>query len=191
MFPDRAASAELADAPSSWVDDAAGLHISSYALARPASRRAVVDLAHRAGRDGAHLSLDTASVHLLTEIGVQSFCELVEAIAADVVIANAPEAALLLRTGARRPATTYVVKDGPRPVTITPVDGERFCVPVPQVTGVTDTTGAGDAFAAGFLHSVLNGAPTRESVAAGIALASQVLKTPGATVAAPTLGGTP
>jgi sugar/nucleoside kinase (ribokinase family) len=55
---------------------------------------------------------------------------------------------------------------------------------VPPVDEVRDTTGAGDAFAAGFLSAVLEDVDAIEAVKAGHTLARRVLHEPGATLTA-------
>ena len=61
---------------------------------------------------------------------------------------------------------------------------EPLAVPLPEPSGeVADTTGAGDAFAAGFLDARLGGADDVEAVAAGHRLAAAVLGQPGAALA--------
>jgi sugar/nucleoside kinase (ribokinase family) len=89
-----------------------------------------------------------------------------------VLFANAAEARLL-GEGA---APLVVVKDGPNPVTLRP--GGTVAVPV--VEAVVDTTGAGDAFAAGFLGPWMDGADARPAAEHGIAMAATTLGIPGA-----------
>ena len=48
------------------------------------------------------------------------------------------------------------------------------------VEGVRDSTGAGDAFAAGWLSAMMEGLPLEERVARAHALARRVLTSPGA-----------
>ena len=56
-------------------------------------------------------------------------------------------------------------------------------VDVEPVTGIRDLTGAGDAFAAGFLAATLRGADPATACLEGHALAASVLTNPGAHVA--------
>jgi sugar/nucleoside kinase (ribokinase family) len=67
------------------------------------------------------------------------------------------------------------VKDGPRPVVVTQPDGRTVEVDVPPIGPVSDTTGAGDAFAAGFLVAMLEGSPADVAARSGVALAVRSL----------------
>ena len=69
-----------------------------------------------------------------------------------------------------------IVKDGPRPVRVRGSDGASE-VDVPPLPAVADSTGAGDAFAAGYLAATIRWRATvREAVAAGIASPHELLR---------------
>ena len=49
----------------------------------------------------------------------------------------------------------------------------------PPSTGVADTTGAGDAFAAGYIAAMLDGSSAVDAARAGVAVAARLLSTGG------------
>ncbi|MHB1090434.1 MAG: PfkB family carbohydrate kinase, partial [Ilumatobacteraceae bacterium] len=53
---------------------------------------------------------------------------------------------------------------------------------VPPVANILDTTGAGDAFAAGFIGSFVATGDVHSALLSGHALAGRVLRSPGATL---------
>lgn len=82
---------------------------------------------------------------------------------------------------AARGAGTVVVKDGPKDVLCHSGGMELRYRPAP-VADVVDTTAAGDSFNAGFLARWLAGARATEAMAAGAAVAAQVIRARGALV---------
>ncbi|MEM8822277.1 MAG: sugar kinase [Pseudomonadota bacterium] len=72
-----------------------------------------------------------------------------------------------------------VIKDGAGPVHLS-IEGERFILPTPPVDDIRDTTGAGDAFNAGYLAARALGHAPGAAVRSGQDLAALVLQCPGA-----------
>jgi sugar/nucleoside kinase (ribokinase family) len=180
MFPDRAAAAELADVDVRWIAGSAILHVSGYALTEPASAATVVALARAARAAGAEVSLDASSVDLQDALGDGRFLSLFGDLGPRYYVANADEAARLPVDSLVREGTVCIVKNGAESVTVYENRQPPRDVTVPPVADVRDTTGAGDALAAGVLSTVLAGAPPTIPVERGIALAATVLASAGA-----------
>ncbi len=179
MIPDRGAAAELADPPPWWVAGAVVVHAPAYALATPGPAAAVGTLFRTARDTGALTSIDVSSVDLVTRLGADALRAALTRLAPDVLIANADEAAAL---GPVPGIATTVVKAGADPTTVTGPGGAVVRVPVAPVDGVRDTTGAGDAFAAGFLTAFAVDRDASAACRAGHVLAARVLQQPGASL---------
>jgi ribokinase len=134
-----------------WLDGCDWLHLPAYSLVRdPISGAARAAVAAAAGR-GARLSMDLSSTAALAQYGPDRFTRLLAALAPDVVFGTAAEMALLgdpPGSGLAGPGLAgadLVVKLG--------TDGVRAGGQVypALATDPVDATGAGDAFAAGYL----------------------------------------
>jgi sugar/nucleoside kinase (ribokinase family) len=181
MYPDRAAAGELTDVPAGALDRAGVLHAPSYCFAAEPTATTVLRLIQQATRQGIPVSLDASSAGMIEEYGVSRYLDLVEALRPALFFANAQEAQLIDVTRPQFANTLTVVKNGAQSTTVTPVGGVPQTVPVPPSPPARDSTGAGDAFAAGFLAARLRGADPAEAARAGHEMAHSVLFSPGAT----------
>jgi sugar/nucleoside kinase (ribokinase family) len=159
FVPDRGAADRLApaDLRAAWFANAQAVHLPVYSLLGSplgdAGRRAI-ELGRAAG---ALVSLDLASVGPLLAGGRTAASELVARVAPDILFATAVEASAFLGGAPLdrllEPAAIAVIKRGPKGATVLAREGDdrlRFEVATTPVAA-TDTTGAGDAFDAGFL----------------------------------------
>ena len=72
--------------------------------------------------------------------------------------------------------TLTVVKHGAGPATVLGADGVVASVPAHDLGAVTDTTGAGDAFAAGYVVAAMGGHDVEACLAAGHDAAAGLLR---------------
>ena len=141
-----APSLEPSELDAAWLECDV-LHLSGYALLREPVSDAALLAATMARERGAHVSVDVAAWTEIRAFGPVRFRELIDVVAPDVLFATEAEWEML--GGAYLSAPTGVIKRGPRGVTIVTEDARLDLSPVEGE--VVDTTGAGDAFAAGFL----------------------------------------
>ena len=148
LASDRGVATELApeELDPGWLECDV-LHLSGYALLREPIATAARRAAGLARAHGARVSVDLAAWTEIRAFGPVQFRELLDAIAPDVLFATEAEWELL--GGAYLTTPTGVIKRGVRGVTVVTEDARLDLSPVPA--DVVDTTGAGDALAAGFL----------------------------------------
>ena len=151
---DRSMASDRGVAPSLAPDelDAAWLacdvlHLSGYALLREPVCGAALLAARFARGKGAQISVDVAAWSEIRAYGPVQFRELLDTIAPDVLFATEAEWEML--GGAYLTAPTGVIKRGARGCIVVTEDARLDLAPVDAE--VVDTTGAGDALAAGFL----------------------------------------
>jgi ribokinase len=187
MLPDRAANAALApaDLPVDELRSATHLHLSGYTLLDPGSRAAGLVALEHARAAGVSVSVDPASAAPIEAAGPRAFLDWVAN--ADMLLPNLEEAMAL--TGARGPeAAAWALARGGRDVVITLgaggalwSDGEQVeRAAAADAPAPVDSTGAGDAFTAGWLAARLDGAEPAEALAAANALAAGTLREAGA-----------
>jgi sugar/nucleoside kinase (ribokinase family) len=152
MLTDRGASTMLGHAETAWLDDVSVLHVPLYSFATPPlsdAARSLVDIAHTRG---VPVSVDLSSTALIGALGAAAVADLLATLRPAVVFANDEEARALgqsLDTVASR--SLVVVKAGADAARLLLPGRSPVEVPAVAVSHVVDTTGAGDAFAAGFL----------------------------------------
>src|SRR5690606_26193660 len=117
-----------------------------------------------AAEAGIPVTVDASSTTLLDALGPDAFRRSLADVGAAVLFANAEEAACV--GPPFPPGMLTVVKRGPDPVSLHRPDGTTATVPVPTRVAARDTTGAGDAFAAGFLVAWSSGATDVEAARA-------------------------
>jgi sugar/nucleoside kinase (ribokinase family) len=172
MFTDRGANLALGpeDLPDELLDGVTFIHVSGYALLEKVTRTAVLDLVRRSGLPW---SVDPASAAFVRDTGFLSWTA-----GATICFPNEDEADVL-EEGLLDAYEVLVLKRGRRGARVLRRGAEPVDVPVQAVTEI-DPTGAGDAFAAGYLAAMMAGGDDRACATAGLAAAAQAVGRSGA-----------
>lgn len=191
---DSSAARGLASDPSILarsLDGAGLIHLSgiTVAILSPPDREKLFETLSRARAKGAKVSFDPnirprlwnsmdevrrviPEALALTDIALPSFDD------ESAVWGDKTPRATIERLAASGIAEV-VVKDGAGLVSVWS-DGRIATVPTPEVQGIRDTTGAGDAFNAGYLAARLLGKRPEDAVTVGQMFSAEVIRHPGA-----------
>ena len=144
MFPDRGVAVTLRpdELEPRWLE-CDHLHVSGYALLAEPVKEAAVRAVELARRAGARVSVDLSSWSTIEAAGASAFRALVESLEPDVVFANEDEERLVGRSAVD---AVWIVKRGARGCSFDGVEREAL-----HVDRALDSTGAGDALAAGWI----------------------------------------
>jgi len=158
------------------------VHVSGYTLLDPGTRPAGLAALTLARERGATASVDAASAAPLRSVGGRAFLSWTRP--SDLLFANLDEARALVESPSVAPidaAKRLAAAIGGDGVVKCGADGavSASAAGVVSVGGrpatVVDPTGAGDAFAAGFLASWLDSGSAADCLAAGAALGAQAV----------------
>jgi sugar/nucleoside kinase (ribokinase family) len=169
MYVDRAANTTFtsADVPEDVWDDVTWLHLTGYSYFDDGVRPVVRGLVDEAKRRDVGVSIDPSSLGFL------------EATGRDTVLGWLADADLLFPNDDEQ---GFLALDGDRVVLTRGADGASFrgldVAALP--TEVVDTTGAGDAFCAGFLSAWVNDQSIEPALAAGARAAAACVARRGA-----------
>jgi sugar/nucleoside kinase (ribokinase family) len=183
FLTDRGANEALsrADLPEALLDGVGLVSVSGYALFAPGPRAAVLALLDAAKRRKIPFAVDPASYSWLEEAGARNFIEWTAG--ARFCFPNEEEAAVLsgsadleaqLEALALRYEAVAIKRGAAGAAAIEAKSGKRVSAPALAAT-VVDTSGAGDAFLAGFLAAYLRGEGLEAALRRGVELGSRAV----------------
>ncbi|WP_112229304.1 carbohydrate kinase family protein [Lentzea atacamensis] len=184
MLPDRGANARFSPAdldPGLLAAPNGHLHLSGYVLLDASSRPAGLAALETARNAGWTTSVDPQAAVLIHS--AEAFLEDVRGV--DILMPNADE--LMALTGSTDPtaAKNLLTHVGAVVVTTGPdgaswIDADEIISVPAETTECVDSTGAGDAFDAGFLAAWLAGSSKRDALLGGVRAGSRAVSVVGA-----------
>lgn len=186
MLTERGANADLGpdDVPDALLDSAALVHFSGYSVFPSRDLDSFGRLMQRASARGVEVSVDPGSVGFLEDFGAERFLEVVAG--ASVFLPNLDEGRILTGLHDAEEIATALSESFPvvaltlgETGVVVAVRGQECVYRQASKVEILDSTGAGDAFSAGFLASWLLTHDPEASADAGVALAARAVSTVG------------
>jgi len=185
MFPDRGANSGLSELDLPDLTRFSAVFLSGYALFNPQSQAGVLRMINKIREANLDIFFNPGSVGVMSNLGVDACrqrCKLM-----DLLIMNQAEAEFLTGNSDIEAALNELSKDVETVVITTSSQGaigksrgqEIINSPTLPITAI-DSTGAGDAFAAGFIGRWIESKDLESSLRAGNTLASGCVTTIGA-----------
>ena len=178
MFPDSGANSGLSPDDLPPLDDVTAVYLSGYPLVNPMSRQGALEILGIVNKLGLPVIFDPSTVGVLLEVGIKQVREWLTMV--DVVVLNEEEAHFL--SGKNNPIEAaaellqltplVVIKRGGNGALAQARGSALVQIPAVDVE-VVDTTGAGDAFAAGFIKSWIAKNDLLDSLQSGAELAAK------------------
>lgn len=182
-YPGASRTLHPDDLDAAWFANLDAFHLTGYSLLREGPRAAAVGALEIARTSGTPLcTLDPNPAHLIADYGSARFREVMEALHFDMIFPNMEEGRLLSGKESPEEVVTDLQKISPVVVLTMGGDGclvmggsEMYKVPAASAERVVDATGAGDAFAAGFVIEYLRSRSLLDAARAANALAATVV----------------
>jgi sugar/nucleoside kinase (ribokinase family) len=171
FLTDRGVASHLSLVDASLMANVGILHVPSYSLVTEPLASTSLLYIKATQSLGAVISIDASSTSVLEHFGVARYKSLIQSIQLGVGAKEGMPGAALT-----------VIKRGAHSTLAISQNNEDFQVAVAPVANIVDTTGAGDAFAAGFLPTFVASNDVEVAIARGHAVAARVLRSPGATL---------
>ena len=157
-------------------------YFEGYLWDPPRAKEAIrlcAEIAHRNGREVSMTLSDPFCVDRYRD----EFLDLMRSGTVDIVFANQHEAMSLYQTSSLEAAMSAMVEDCKLAIvtrsekgSIAARNGERVEVPAIEIQSLVDTTGAGDLYAAGFLHGYTSGRMLADCCRLGSLAAGMVIQ---------------
>lgn len=188
-YPGASAAIRAEDLDHKWFAYVDVVHLTGYSLLREGPRAAALQAVKLAKEVGCRfLTLDPNPPHLIEDFGARKFRDMIADLGFDLIFPNIDEGMLL--TGLLQPeeigldllsiAPLVALKLGAGGALVTLEGGKQINVEAHPTERVVDVTGAGDAFAAGFVVEYLRSGDPRKAAEAANRLAAGVVARRGA-----------